>query len=99
LLGQRPAGYGQLPIGSLAAADLLAANDLLARWPHWMTRREDVQRRRKRNDADIFRLFLRPLWCMEDNPGYQELFDGAGRYFGVTDLFEGLTVGPNDKTK
>jgi len=92
LLGQRPAGYGQSPIGSLAAADLLAANDLLARWPHWMSKRADVQQRRRRDDAQIFRLFLRPLWCTEESPAYRALFEGASSYFGVDDLFRALSA-------
>jgi GT2 family glycosyltransferase len=99
LLGQRPAGYGQSPIGSLAAADLLAANDLLARWPHWMSKRAAVQQRRRRDDAAIFRLFLRPLWCSENSPAYRALFDGATDYFGVTRLFDGLTIGPDARPK
>lgn len=93
LFGEKPGGYGQSTIGSLAAADLLAADDLLGRWPYWSARRAEVQARRRRPDSEIFRLFLRPLWCIEDDPAYRSLFNGATDYFGVNDIFEGLTIG------
>ena len=92
MFGEKPGGYGRSAIGTLAAADLLAADDLLSRWPYWSARRADVQAKRRRPDSEIFRLFLRPLWCIEEDPAYRALFKGAGDYFGVNDMFEGLTV-------
>jgi len=68
-------------------ADLLAANDLLGNWTHWMARREEVQAARRRSDEDIFGLFLRPMWSVEDDPGYRELFEGSAEFFGVDALF------------
>jgi len=99
LIGQPASAYGETGIGSLAAADLQAANDLLSRWPHWMARRTDVQQRRRRGDSEIFRLFLRPLWSVEDDPSYRALLEGATEFFGLTELFDGLTVMPEDPAR
>jgi len=87
-----PAKHGVAPITRVGVADLIAVNDLLSNWDHWMRRRADVQSRRKRSDAEVFRLFLRPLWCVEKDPQYQQLFEGATRFFGVDTLFDGLTL-------
>ena len=43
-------------------------------------------------DEEILRLFLRPLWCIEDDYGYKELHEGATRFFGIDQLFAGLTT-------
>jgi len=75
----------------VSAADLIGVNDLLGAWEHWVARRVEVQRGRKRSDADIFRLFLRPHWCVEDEPGYGELQRGLSSFLGLDELFEGLT--------
>lgn len=87
-----PAKHGVAPITRIGVADLIAVNDLLSNWEHWMRRRAEVQSRRKRDDAQIFRLFLRPMWCIEKDPQYQQLFEGASRLFGVDELFDGLTL-------
>ena len=78
------------PLRREAVADLIGINDLLGRFDHWSARRAEVQRRRRRPDAEIFRLFHRPLWCIEDDPGYAELQRGMVRMFGLDRLFEGL---------
>jgi GT2 family glycosyltransferase len=75
----------------LALADLIALNDLLGNWDDWMERRATVQARRRRPDAEILPLFLRPLWCIEDERGYRDLHAGVARFFGIDDMFEGLT--------
>lgn len=64
-----------------------------------MGRRRDVQSRRKRPDAEIFRLFLRPMWCVEDDPAYRELQRGVTDFTGVQALFEGLTLIDKDPHK
>jgi len=94
--GRRRSLYGETTMSSITAADLLAANDLLSRWPHWMNRRAEVQARRQRRDEEIFALFLRPLWCIEDDAAYRSLFGGSTEFFGLTELFNGLTVMPED---
>jgi hypothetical protein len=80
----------------VAVADLIGINDLLGNWDHWERRRADVQRRRRRSDGEIFQLFHKPLWCVEDEPAYRALHFGAAKRFGVADLFDGLTAdGPD----
>ena len=76
-------------------ADLIGINDLLGNWEHWERRRAEVQARRKRSDTEIFKLFHKPLWCVEDEDAYRALHFGAARRFGVEALFDGLTgTGP-----
>ena len=79
------------PLSRLAVADLIGINDLLGRWEHWMKRRADVQGRRKRTDREIFDLFLRPHWCVEGEPAYQELHAGLTSFLGLDSMFEGAT--------
>jgi hypothetical protein len=64
-----------------------------------MSRRAEVQCRRKRPDAEIFRLFLRPLWCIEDDQAYRELHEGVTAFSGVRELFAGLTLIDKDPAK
>lgn len=82
-----------------AVADMVGINDLLANWDHWMARRQAIQERRKRADEDIFQLFQRPLWCIEGDPAYAELHRGTVEFFGLDELFHGLTAGEKDPHK
>lgn len=76
----------------VALADLLAINDLIGNWDHWNKRRAQVQSLRKRDDSEILPLFLRPMWCIEPDGGYQELQAGLSSLFGIDELFAGLTT-------
>ncbi|TAJ23496.1 MAG: glycosyltransferase family 2 protein [Planctomycetota bacterium] len=87
------------PIRREALADLIGINDLLSNWEHWMKRRGEVQRRRKRPDAEIFALFDKPHWCIEGEPSYRALHEGASAFFGIDKLFEGLDSGRPDPKK
>ena len=75
----------------VAIADLLAINDWIGRWDHWMERRRAVQCKRQRSDEEIFKLFLRPMWCIEEESGYKELQAGATEFMGVERMFADLT--------
>jgi len=90
LVGVRERGC-ELP--RLVVADLLAANDLLGAWPHWMERRECVQSRRKRPDAHIVDLFLKPHWKVAGDPTYVNLHEGLTELFALDQLFAGRTDG------
>ena len=70
----------------------MAMNDLLGNWDHWMERRSSIQDRRERADSEILPLFLRPMWCIEDEPGYRRLHEGMADFLGLDDLFGGLTT-------
>jgi len=48
-------------VGRMGLAGLHAASDLLANLEPVLRKREDVQRRRRRSDADVFDLFRRPF--------------------------------------
>ena len=82
----------QEPLPKTAVADLLAMNDLIGNWDHWMARREAVQSRRARPDDEILPLFLRPQWCIEGDPAYGELQRGLESFLGIDRMFEGLTT-------
>ncbi|MEM6675087.1 MAG: glycosyltransferase family 2 protein [Planctomycetota bacterium] len=79
-------------VGRIAVADLVGMNDLLGRWDHWMDRRKAIQDRRARPDSEILPLFLRPMWCIEEEPAYRELHAGMADFFGLDELFAGLTT-------
>ncbi|MEM9381765.1 MAG: glycosyltransferase family 2 protein [Planctomycetota bacterium] len=79
-------------VGRIAIADLVAMHDLLGRWDHWMDRRKAIQERRKRDDSEILPLFLRPMWCIEEEAGYRTLHSGMADFLGLDDLFAGLTT-------
>lgn len=70
-------------VSRIAAADLIGINDLLGRFEHWSARRAEVQKKRRRSDADIFALFLKPHWCIEGERGYRELQHGMTVYLGL----------------
>jgi len=79
-----------------AGADLIAINDLLGNWEHWTARRNDVQRARLRPDSEIFPLFMKPMWCIEDESAYQALHNGITRFMGIEALFDGLSIHGRD---
>ncbi|MFT5081449.1 MAG: GT2 family glycosyltransferase [Bacteroidia bacterium] len=87
----RRSAQDDYPIRREAVADMVGIGDLLSNWDHWMARRESIQSRRKRTDAEIFQLFSRPLWCIEGDPAYRELHEGMVRFFGLDQVFHGLT--------
>jgi len=88
-LGRRSPGTEA--VGEVGLADLVGINDLLGQWDFWMEKRVKVQATRRRSDQEIFRLFLRPLWCIEEDYGYKELQAGLTRFLGLDELFEGAT--------
>lgn len=77
----------KIEVRRVGMADLLAINDLLGNWPHWSARRSTVQARRRRPDAEIFALFLKPHWCIEGEKGYMELQQGLSGLYGLEQLF------------
>jgi GT2 family glycosyltransferase len=82
---------GKTPLNRAAVADLIGINDLLGNWDHWSAKRAAVQERRRRPDREILGLFLRPEWCIEEEPRYQELHRGVSAFFGIDELFRGLS--------
>lgn len=86
----------EMTIRRNAGADLIAINDLLGNWEHWMRRRDAVQARRRRSDAEILPLFIKPLWCVEEEGAYQSLHHGLAKFLGIETLFEGLTIQGRD---
>ena len=58
-----------------------------------------MQGRRRRSDDEIFQLFHKPLWCVEEEGAYRALHFGAAKRFGVQDLFDGLPADGPDPNK
>jgi hypothetical protein len=84
-------------MSSIAAADLLAANDLLSRWSHWMNRRAEVQAKRKRRDEDIFGLFSAAALVYRTGRGLSQPvcgIDGVLRPDGAVRRADGHAGGP-----
>ncbi len=75
-----------------AVADLIGINEVLARWPHWMQRRREVQALRKRPDEQVFALFLKPLWHVESDPVSTAMIDGLASFYGLDGMFDGLDL-------
>ncbi len=80
----------------IAAADLIGFNDLLGNFDHWQQRRKRVQDRRQRPDEEIFELFGKPFWCIEQETGYRELHHGLMGFFGIDRMFEGKEQAGDD---
>ncbi len=92
----RPVAAPNPDITREAVADLIAVHEVLARWPHWMQRRAEVQAARRRPDHEIFRLFLQPLWNVEGDPTSIEMVDGLASFFGLDRMFAGLDLMDRD---
>ena len=92
----RKARAKRQPIDKIGAADLIAINDVLGDWDHWMGVREKMQAKRKRKDADILPLFLRPHWCIEGDHAYRTLHEGTTEMFGIGKMFKGLESAEED---
>ncbi len=86
----RKASQAREKVSKIAAADWIAINDLIGDWKHWMALRADLQSKRKRPDSEILRLFLKPHWCVEDDPAYQMLQESLTGLYDLDVLFEGV---------
>ena len=84
--GAQPA-RATLAIEPMGAADLVAIDDLLSNWDHWMHRRREVQARRRRGDDEIQRLFLEPLACVEGDRAYADLQSALFAMYGLDRAF------------
>jgi hypothetical protein len=78
-----------LVLPGMAAADLVALQDVLGDWETWMEKRRLVQAARRRLDVDVFPLFLDPLRCVEGEGPYLELQDSLVRLFDLERTFAG----------
>jgi GT2 family glycosyltransferase/SAM-dependent methyltransferase len=70
-----------------AFADLAALNEVLGAWDLLFAERSRVQATRRRADAELFELFLNPLWCVEGEREYVELQTALEERFGLAELF------------
>ena len=68
-------------------ARLHAASDVLADLPQLLERRREVQRRRRRDDGEIFALFGRPFALLSHDEAYVEASVNLRAAFGLDRLF------------
>ncbi len=92
----RSESLAEAQLSRLGLADWIAAQDLLGRMGHWAKKRAAVQSRRKTSDADILPLFLKPLWCVEQDPSYRELQRELVAQLGIERLFQDLSIEGHD---
>jgi GT2 family glycosyltransferase len=85
--GSRSLEDQTVAIRALGAADLVAIDDLLGRWEHWMRRRLEVQTRRRKHDYEIFPMFLDPLACVEADSAYHALQSGLTARYRIPEMF------------
>jgi len=79
----------KLAVPKLALADLVALADVGNRLPSLVEKREWVQSRRRRTDAEILPLFEDPFWCVEPREEYARLQETVQEFFKIRELFEG----------
>ena len=77
----------KIPIKRTAVAHVIGIDDLLGDWGHWMSRRAEVQGRRRRMDDDFLELLLKPRWCIEPNEATRRLQEGLMELSGVDAVF------------
>jgi len=76
-----------LEMPKVAASDLVAVNDIVARFPGMAEKRRWIQERRRRPDLEILPLFLDPFRPAEANPEYARFQDEICRFFGIDEMF------------
>jgi len=72
----------------VAASDLVAYSDILLNLPSLLKKREWIQNRRKRDEKEIFKLFMNPHWAVEPYEEYRSLQSLVEEWLGVASLFE-----------
>lgn len=90
LAGRWRSKHNRQSLERLGVADLVALDDFIGGWDHWMARRKTVQDRRRRPDSEILPLFQKPLWCIEGDPAYRALHEGLVEFMGLDEMFRGL---------
>ena len=71
-----------------AVAHLVAADDLIRYWPRLMEKRRWIQAHRRRSDAEVFRLFGRPLESSFFHGEYIAAQEMLTRAFGIDRMME-----------
>jgi GT2 family glycosyltransferase len=69
-------------------AVLRAADEFTAELPQLLTRRREVQARRKREDNEVFALFRWPFARIAGDPAYAQSEANVRAAFGIDELFE-----------
>ena len=79
--------WPSFPLPKVACSDLIAYSDVLSNLPKLLEKRKWIQNRRKREDKDIFELFVNPHWSAESAEEYHSLQDLIEEWLGIKSLF------------
>lgn len=79
---------GYSVVNRRAISHLIAADDLVRDWEHLMQKRQAVQRRRRRTDQEIFKLFGQPFHTEYSNPHYVQTLNDLADAGELHSLFE-----------
>lgn len=70
-----------------AKADMLAINDFSTQLDAMASKRRDIQKRRKRPDSEIVKLFRIPFWAVEEAPEFAHLIRSLMATFRLHEVF------------
>jgi len=65
----------------LLISDMIGYTDILAKWQKFLKKREFVQKRRKVNDEEIFKLMKSKYTPIVENPQYKEVYESFLEFF------------------
>lgn len=86
--GQSYEADATAPIMREAYATVVGMEDFIDYMPRMLAKRRDIQARRRRSDAEVFRRFGDPLTPVEGRPGYPEGHWQVVRELGLDALFD-----------
>jgi GT2 family glycosyltransferase len=70
-----------------AKADMLAINDFSTQLDAMASKRKDIQKRRKRPDSEIVKLFRIPFWAVEEAPEFANMIRALMDSFRLHEVF------------
>lgn len=87
-LPSQPIPEGYRPIRHDGYATVVGLEDLMDHLPRLMEKRRAVQQKRRRSDAEIFRLFKTPFEVSESHADYPAVFASVSEVLGVVSYVE-----------
>jgi len=70
-----------------AKADMLAINDFSTQLDAMASKRKDIQKRRRRSDSEIVKLFRIPFWAVEEAPEFANMIRALMDSFRLHEVF------------
>jgi GT2 family glycosyltransferase len=79
-------------VTKLGLGTLVAIDDAVANLPKFMDKRKEIQRRRKRSDKEVFKLFGDPFKSSCEDSDYKRTKAKLIHLFGIRDIFDKTKV-------